>query len=287
MPYANLTEIRLHYVDVGVGPPIVFIHEFAGEARSWDHQVQHFARSWRCVVPSARGYPPSDVPVGDAAYSQDLMTADVVSVLDAAGIEKAHVVGLSMGGYTALMLASRFSDRVLSCTAAATGGGATKSSRTRFIAQCNAQAEIFDLKGKVDAREIGLGPTRVQLANKDPIGWETFVDLLSDHPGHAAASIQRAIVAGRPSLFDLESELRAIEVPVLLIVGDEDEATLDVNLWMKRIMTAARLVVLPGTGHVVNLEEPSLFNSLVERFIVEVALVTWQPRDPRAISNAP
>ena len=283
MPYATGVGARLHYEEVGTGEAIVFIHEFAGDARSWDDQVRHFGRGWRSVIPSARGYPPSDAPVGDDSYSQDLMTGDVIAVLDAACIQKAHVVGLSMGGYTALMLATQFPERVLSCTAAAAGGGASKSTREQFIAHCHAEAAEFDHAGKIDAPAIGVGPTRVQFANKDPVGWRRFVEQLSQHPAQAAACIQRAIVAGRPSLYDLATELKATPVPVLLVVGDEDEPTLDVNLWMKRLMPTARLAVVPGTGHVVNLEEPALFNALVERFIIEVDRGTWRSRDPRAI----
>jgi len=283
MPYTSGVGARLHFEEAGAGRAIVFIHEFAGDARSWDDQVRHFMRGWRCIIPSARGYPPSDTPIWDNSYSQDLLTKDVIAILDAAGIDRAHVVGLSMGGYTALMLAAKHPERLMSCTAAAAGGGAPLSTRQQFIEQCHAQAAEFDRAGKVHARTIGLGPTRVQFANKDSLGWQRFVDLLSQHPAHAAASIQRAIVAGRRSLYDLEEKLKDTSVPILLIVGDEDEPTLDVNLWMKRLMPTARLAVVPGTGHVVNLEEPAVFNTLVEKFIVDVERGTWRPRDPRAL----
>jgi pimeloyl-ACP methyl ester carboxylesterase len=90
------------------------------------------------------------------------------------------------------------------------------------------------------------------------------------------------VQAGRASLYDLEGELAAIKVPVLLLVGDEDEPCLDVNLWMKRLMPTARLGLLPGSGHAINLEEPELFNLLVERFVTDVERGSWRPRDPRA-----
>ncbi len=88
--------------------------------------------------------------------------------------------------------------------------------------------------------------------------------------------------AGRASLYDLEAELKGIEAPVLLLVGDEDEPCLDVNLWMKRLMPTARLGLLPGSGHAINLEEPALFNQLIEQFIADVERGSWRPRDPRA-----
>jgi pimeloyl-ACP methyl ester carboxylesterase len=111
--------------------------------------------------------------------------------------------------------------------------------------------------------------------------------VLSELPAHATARVQRLVVAARTSLCDLEPELKAIAAPVLLLLGDEDEPTLDVNLWMKRLMPTARPAVVPRTGHVVNLEEPALFNWLVERFVGEVERGIWRPRDPRALPLSP
>ncbi len=94
--------VKLHVEEVGSGTPIVFVHEYAGDYRSWEPQLRHFSRQHRCVTYSQRGYPPSDVPSDPARYSQDLARDDVIAVMDALGIEKAHVVGHSMGAYTAL-----------------------------------------------------------------------------------------------------------------------------------------------------------------------------------------
>jgi pimeloyl-ACP methyl ester carboxylesterase len=106
------------------------------------------------------------------------------------------------------------------------------------------------------------------------------VEHLGEHSAHAAAKTLRRVQAGRAALEDMAGALAGIDLPVLLLVGDEDEPCLDVNLWMKRRMPSARLAMLPGCGHVLNIEEPALFNSLVEQFIGEVERGTWQPRDP-------
>jgi pimeloyl-ACP methyl ester carboxylesterase len=92
----------------------------------------------------------------------------------------------------------------------------------------------------------------------------------------------RTVQAARASLYDLEAELKAVKAPVLLVVGDEDEPCLDVNVWMKRLMPTARLGLLPGAGHAINLEELALFNELIARFLAEVERGSWRPRDPRA-----
>ena len=149
-----------------------------------------------------------------------------------------------------------------------------------------ARAAEFERLGRVDAEAYGLGPARVQLQNKDPIGWRTFMAHLAERPAHAAAKTLRRVQAARAALDDLEGELKGIAVPVLLLLGDEDEPCLDVNLWMKRLLPNARLAVLPGSGHAINLEEPALFNQLVEQFLADVERGSWRPRDPRAKPGA-
>jgi len=283
MPYAPSQGARIYYEEAGAGTPILFIHEFGGDHRSWDDQMRHFGRSWRCLTWGARGYPPSDCPGEESLYGQDFFNRDAIAVLDAAKIDKAHIVGLSMGGYTALMLAAKYPERVISCTAAGAGSGSLKATRAQFIEECRKTAAEFERTGKINAEGMGLGPTRVHLHSKDPIGWRRSVAHLAEHPATAAAKTLRTVQAGRASLYDLESELKSIKAPVLLLVGDEDEPCLDVNLWMKRLMPVARLGFLPGSGHAINLEEPALFNQLTEQFIADVERDSWRARDPRAM----
>lgn len=285
MPHAQSDGAKIYWEETGKGTPIIFVHEFGGDHRSWDDQMRHFGRGWRAITMAARGYPLSEAPKGDAHYGQDFFNRDVIAVLDDAGVDKAHVVGLSMGGYASLMVASKYSSRVLSCVAAGAGSGSELATRHHFIDECRKTAAVFDAAGRIDGEGMGYSPTRVHLLNKDPIGWMTFVRHLSEHDAHAAACTLRKVQATRPSLYELEAELKAIVAPTLLLVGDEDEPCLDVNLWMKRLMKNAQLAMLPGSGHAINLEEPALFNALVERFLVDVERGTWKARDPRAVSG--
>jgi pimeloyl-ACP methyl ester carboxylesterase len=282
MPYAEAQGARLYYEETGTGIPVLFIHEYGGDHRSWEDQVRCFGRGRRCIVWSARGYPPSDCPEDENLYGQDFFERDAIAVLDAAGIGKAHVVGLSMGGYTALMLAAKHPGRLISCVAAGAGSGATKATNAAFVEESLARAASFERLGRFDADSYGVTQARVQLQNKDPVGWRTFMAHLAERPAHAAAKTLRRVQAARTPLDAMEAELKAITLPVLLLVGDEDEPCLDVNLWMKRLMPAARLGMLPASGHAINLEEPALFNQLVEQFLGEVERGSWRPRDPRA-----
>src|SRR5690349_23662861 len=107
-------SVKLYFEDTGSGTPIVFVHEFAGDHRSWEPQVRHFSRRYRCIAYNARGYPPSDVPAHVERYSQARARDDIRAVMDALGIERAHVVGNSMGGFATLHFGMAYPDRALS-----------------------------------------------------------------------------------------------------------------------------------------------------------------------------
>jgi len=94
--------IRLEVRSVGSGAPLVFMHEFSSDARSWDAQVSFFSRYYCCTVYCARGYPPSDVPQSVGAYDQIRAAEDLADVVRAVCDGPAHIVGLSMGGFAAL-----------------------------------------------------------------------------------------------------------------------------------------------------------------------------------------
>ena len=139
--------VTLHADSTGAGAPLLFIHEFAGDHRSWEPQVRYFGRSYRCVTYAARGYPPSDVPADPAAYSQQRAMDDAVAILDGLGIDRAHVVGLSMGGFTALHLTLRHPARVSCAVVAGAGYGAAPERAAAFRAECLATAAAFETEG--------------------------------------------------------------------------------------------------------------------------------------------
>ena len=118
--------VKLHVEEVGEGTPILFIHEFGGNHQSWEPQLRYFSRRHRCITYAARGYPPSDVPDGADSYSQAIAADDAVAVLDALKIDKAHIVGLSMGGFCTVHFGLRTPQRALSLTVAGAGYGCEK-----------------------------------------------------------------------------------------------------------------------------------------------------------------
>jgi pimeloyl-ACP methyl ester carboxylesterase len=279
--------VRLHADNTGAGAPLLFIHEFAGDHRSWEPQVRFFGSGYRCVTYAARGYPPSDVPTDPAAYSQQRAVDDAVAVLDGLSIDRAHVVGLSMGGFTALHLALRRPDRVGSAVVAGAGYGAAPERAEAFRAECAATAAAFENEGAQRvAQRYAVGPARVQFQNKNPRGWAEFAAALAEHSAPGSALTMRGVQAARPSLYALRDELAGVRTPVLLLVGDEDEGCLETALMLKRTIPSSGLAILPQTGHTANLEEPGLFNATVDRFLAAVDRGAWRLRDPRSLSDS-
>ena len=277
--------IALHYEETGSGSPLLLIHEFAGDHRSWVPQVARLSPSHRCIVYAARGYPPSDVPTAVASYSQARAVDDAVAVLDAAGAESAYVVGLSMGGFTALHLVLRHPDRVRSAVIGGVGYGSQPERQDQFRRESNAIADAFESQGSAKVAEsYAVGPARVQLQNKNPKAWREFAAALAQHDPTGAALTMRGVQGARPSLYTLTDELRAVRTPVLILAGDEDEGALEPSLMLKRTIPTSGLVILPRTGHTANLEEPEVFNEAVISFIEAVETGAWKARDPRSVS---
>lgn len=272
MPHVITDDgVRLHWREAGRGAPILFVHEFGGDSRSWRPQVAHFARRHRCLVYDARGYPPSDVPADPAAYGQERAVADAVAVLDAAAVGAAHVVGNSMGGFCALHLGLRHPERASSLVVAGCGYGAhpdvAEDARAGFLAL----ADRYRTEGAAAvAADYGNGPARQPLREKDPDGHAEHLRILAEHDPLGAELTLRGVQAARPSLYALRDELAAVRVPTLLVVGDRDDEAIDATVMLRRTVPGSRLAVLPNSGHLTNLEEPALFNGLVEAFHADV-----------------
>jgi pimeloyl-ACP methyl ester carboxylesterase len=287
MPHLTTDDnVKLYYEESGSGIPVVFVHEFAGDYRSWESQLRRFARGYRCIAYNARGYPPSDVPADGERYSQDRARDDIRAVLDALKIDQAHIVGLSMGGFAALHFGFTYPQRARSLVVAGCGYGAAPNQRQQFAEEAESAARNFEAGMAKAAEAYALGPTRVQFQNKDPRGWREFVDLLAEHSSEGSARTMRGVQKRRPSLFDLVDKMKTITVPTLVMTGDEDWPCLEPALLMKRMIPTAALVVMPNAGHTINLEEPAAFNQHLADFFRAVDGSAWPKRDARAMKQA-
>lgn len=286
MPSATTDDgIRLHYEESGEGMPLIFVHEFAGDHRSYEAQLRHFGRRYRAVAFNARGYPPSDVPEAVSAYAQARAADDILAILDHLGAPKAHVAGISMGAFATLHFGLRHPDRALSLCLGGCGYGAEPERQALFRAEADATAEMLRRDGMAAfAERYAVGPTRVQFETKDPRGHAEFKRMLAEHSALGSANTQAGVQKGRPSLYDLTDELGRMTVPTLIVAGDEDWPCLAPSLMLKRVIPSAALAMLPNTGHALSVEEPDAYNRLLDDFLAQVESGRWPMRDPRATS---
>jgi pimeloyl-ACP methyl ester carboxylesterase len=279
--------VKLYYEDSGAGRPILFIHEFSGDYRAWELQVRYFGRRYRCITYNARGYPPSEVPESIEKYSQRRAIDDAVDVLNHLKIEKAHIVGLSMGGFAALYFGVHCPDRAFSLVVGAAGMGAEPDKTAQFRGEVEIVARRWEVEGAERFAPIyGSGPGREQLETKDPRGFKEFISQLSQHSPKGAALTLRGVQAKRPSPFELAQQLEKMTLPTLIIHGDEDRSCLGTGAFLKRTIPSAGLMVFPKTGHTINLEEPALFNFALQDFFTQVDSGRWLMRDKRTETPA-
>jgi pimeloyl-ACP methyl ester carboxylesterase len=286
MPYATTDDgVRLYFEETGSGHPLILVHEFAGDLRSYEPQMRHFGKRFRTVAYNARGFPPSDVPEQVASYSQARAADDILAVLDHIGAPKAHIVGLSMGGFATLHFGLRHPARALSLCIGGCGYGAELDKRETFRAEADVIATTIRKEGMpAFAERYAYGPTRVQYENKDPRGHAEFKTMLAEHSAVGSANTQQGVQKERPSLYTLVDEMKRITVPTLIITGDEDWPCLLPGVLMKQSIPSAALAVMPNCGHAINIEEPDEYNRIVAEFLSQVESGRWPQRDPRAVS---
>lgn len=285
MPHATSNGVRLYYEESGRGIPVVFVHEFSGDLHSWDAQMRRFSRRYRCIAFNARGYPPSDVPAAVSKYSYRLATEDIASLMRALGLRTAHVVGCSMGAYTTLHFGLRHARMARSLTLVGAGAGSDPGRQAQFRRATEAQARRYLELGTREVATMYLNhPARLPLLRKDPRGFAEFYARVAQHSALGSANTLRGIQAKRPSIYSLAPRLRRLAVPLHVVCGDEDPSALPPSLFLKRTCASARLSVVPGTGHAVNVEEPGFFNRITAEFLAEVDSGRWRPRDPRSFN---
>ena len=284
MPHITAQDgTRLYYEEAGHGTPVIFVHEYAGDYRTWEMQMRFFSRAHRCITYSQRGYPPSDVPSDPAKYSQDIARDDVVALMDALKIEKAHVVGHSMGAYTALHVGINAPKRCISVVAAGCGWGSTPDVKKREEMKALAAevGKMFADEGiAAAAAKYADAPMRQAQKNKDPRGYAEFARMLADHSAEGHAHTMLNLQLKRPTLWEMEVALKKFSVPLLIIVGDEDEPCIDGSVFLKRTAPTAGLLMIPRTGHNVPTEEPAAFNAALADLFAAAEAGRWLAHKP-------
>jgi pimeloyl-ACP methyl ester carboxylesterase len=268
MPKAKTSDgFALHYETQGSGPPIVLVHELGGSHDSFHFQVAAWSPRFQCISYNARGYPPSDVPPSADSYSQDIAASDIGALLDAASLQDAHLLGVSMGSAAVLQFALRHPARACSIVLCSIGSGSDQP-QGEYRASMEAQADFAQASGMQALAEKMLSmPTRQRLKDKSPAEYKKFIDQLAALSPLGIANTMRGVQARRPPIYVHKDRAAALKVPTLIVVGDEDEPCVKPSHFLHETIPGARLEVIRKCGHLVNIEEPAILNPMVLGFI--------------------
>ena len=252
MPSIDRAGVSIHYESHGAGPAILLSHGYGATARMWDGQVAAFADRWRLILWDMRGHGQSGDPRDPAAYSQALSVADMAAVLDACGVERAIIGGLSLGGVMSLAFQLAHPERVRALMLFDTGPGfRNPEARRQWNLRAEARARQLEKQGLAEAGG----------------GAETRLGRHRSAEGLAGAA--RGMLAQYDS--SLIDSLATIRVPSLVLVGAEDRHFLVAADYMAGKIPGAQKVVIPGAGHAANLDQPDLFNRAVAHFLTGLA----------------
>jgi len=266
MPFGNVNGVRLYYETTGKGRSVVFVHGFGCGIRSWDPQVRALSRAYRVVAYDVRGHGLSDAPLDAAAYSQPISIEDLRSLLTHLEIRRAAVVGLSMGGNIALNFALTYPAMVSALVVADTGAGSDGTAD--WVAGAHGYAAALETGGTERFADLAMAnPLFARYCERGAEAQRFIRSCLMTHRAHGVAHTAREVLSKRPTIYSLEDRLRKLRVPTLLIVGEHDEPCRKVHDFMARTIPRARHIVLPGIGHLSNLEAPRPFNAAVKRFL--------------------
>jgi pimeloyl-ACP methyl ester carboxylesterase len=263
---AKVNGVELYYEIHGQGDWLVLAHEFSGGYKTWQPQVDALQTEHRVLVYNNRGYPPSTVPDDPAAYSQEHSIEDLRQLLAHVGVERPVLIGFSMGGSIVLNFALAYPEHVRGLVLAGTGTGSIdKEQNARDFGPI---ADRFLKNGPAKVGEDYLrGPTRLQLLRKSPTTWQKLYAEFAALSPIGMAYTLRGVQLKRPTMYELQAKLVTLAVPTLVLVGAEDAPALEPSRFLARTIPNAKLQVLPGTGHTLQLEEPEAFNAAVLSFV--------------------
>ncbi|MDE0269743.1 MAG: alpha/beta fold hydrolase [Gammaproteobacteria bacterium] len=255
MATAQSAGAAIYYETSGEGPALLFAHGAGGNAAIWFQQTAHFAGRFNCIAFDHRGFARSPAP--PSTLTADQFRDDALAVLDAAGVDRAHVVAQSMGGYTALRLALDAPDRVASATLSGTSGGLPNEQPSEAL---KALVSGHD-RGNTSS---GIAATMAQATKADPPKMALYAAISAFNAEFSFAKLAGLVGGGGPSLADAGR----IACPVLFVAGREDP------LFPPSLLTSyvphfpnARITVVEDAGHSPYYEQPEVFNALLDEFL--------------------
>ena len=259
MPYFHSGNVKLFYQDEGQGAPLLFLHGFTFDHRMWQPQLEFFSSNYRVLILDSRGHGKSDAP--ETGYSRDHRAVDTKLLLDELKIDKVHLVGLSMGGTTAIGFAFKYPERLKSLVLVSTGAAGHSPGKKIGILD-----GIALTKGINAAKEKWLEWILVWFNKRDPEIGRLIRKMVNDHSGAIWIDPMRGKY---PRTLDLENVHR-IQTPTLIIAGRHDKTFLELSVELNQKIENSQFIVLEEAGHMLNLEYPDKFNADLLNFIESI-----------------
>jgi pimeloyl-ACP methyl ester carboxylesterase len=251
MPYLNCGGVKIYYEERGAGPAVLLSHGFSASARMWQGQLDALSDSYRLIAWDMRGHDRSDSPENPALYSHEVTVADMAAVLDACGVQRAVIGGLSLGGFMSLAFHLAHRARTLALMLFDTGPGYKKDEpRNGWNRMAGSMAAAYEKHGLSAA---GAGAE---------------VTLAHHRSANGLALAARGMLSQKDSRV-IES-LPDISVPTLVLVGAGDQQFLPSAEYMAAKIPRAEKVILDGAGHAANIDQPAAFNTAVRSFLERV-----------------
>jgi len=273
MPKSRINGIDLAYETRGRGFPLVMAHGFSASRRAWEPQLDAFSKKYRFITYDSRGHGETESPLDAPQYSQDIFVEDLAGLLSYLKINQAFVGGLSMGGGTALHFVFNHPEMVKAAIICATGTG----SKDPNVFHQSLQENIKTIKEKGVRTFVEPqlnAPEMLDLQKRNPGMYEKMKAMRLASPSIGLINTLQSVMMTRPSIFTLKEKLEKVNVPVLIIVGDKDEACVEPAKFMHEHIPNSELVIIENSTHSVNLWQASKFNDAVLNFLekIEVAV---------------
>jgi 3-oxoadipate enol-lactonase len=261
---ALINGFSIGYDDSGTGPAVCLIHGFPLDRRMWRPQVIALASAgYRVITPDLRGFGESDAP--DGPYAMDLFADDMAALLDHLRVERAVVGGMSMGGYVLLNLLERYPERVAAACFIVTRSGADdEAGKERRLGLASEVMKSGPLM-VADQFEKILFATKTAKARPELVA-EVYAWMMEKD----ARGVAGGLLAMRERK-DYTDLLKGFHLPALVIGAEEDRAVpADNARTLAEGLPQSRLCIIPGAGHLANLEQPQLFNNCLLEFLKDL-----------------
>lgn len=259
MPYFHSGNVKLFYQDDGQGEPLLFLHGFTFDHRMWQGQLDFFSQYYRVLVLDSRGHGQSDAP--ETGYSRGHRVEDTKHLLDELKIDKVHLIGLSMGGTTAIGFALKYPERLKSMVLVSTGAAGHSPGKKIQILD-----EIAKTKGIEAAKEKWLEWILVWFNKRDPEIGRLIKKMVNEHSGAIWVDPMRGKYQ---RTIDVEN-VHKISTPTLIVAGQLDRLFVELSEKLHQEIKNSQLILLENAGHMLNLEYSDKFNAELLNFIESI-----------------